>query len=502
MATSALSGSGSVIDVQSIVSQLMQLEARPLQVIQQRSKAVDVQISAFSEVKSIVDSLAASASAMQDRTMLAGKTVSSSDDTLMKASVSNASLATTGSYAIKDTTLASSQRTMFAGFKDPSIKLGDEAEDKFNLSIESSPGSRFDFDRVEIALGGRSLNEIRDEINRSAVLQGVVKASIMNTGDFSAGAGATDGKGYVLVLTGVETGETASFSATWTDSVGDEDFLYGNPDGNYTPDEVLVKREQSANGAEVISRSLNDALNVEGAPRDATANVNGVVVKSRTNVFSEALPGLSFEVLKPSNSTVSITTKDNRDQLKERIRKFAQDLTSVNKKLVELAKQKSDTSRGGDLAGNNSVVSLSLSISSAYMRGLTVTDGSPTQPQYTWSKFGLEYARDGTVSLNESVFSEAINSSEGAVLMSSGFSSAVLEILKPPQNRFSGIVGSLSSTLDVLRGTKSRLDSSALDTQLRLDKTRARLLAKYASLDAKLAGMQQLSANVRSTLGG
>lgn len=497
MATSAMSGSGSVIDVRSIVNQLMQIESRPLQVIQQRSKAADVTISAFSQVKTQVDSLSASVASMQDRLMLNGRSVASSDETAVKPAVKNAALASVGSFQIKDTQFARPQRTMFGGFKDPTKALGNGDPTSFKLSIEPKPGSLYSFSAVDIEFDGSSLNQIRDAINNTPRLQGKVSASIINTGDHDSG-----GKGYVLVLTGAETGDKASFDARWQDNVDGESFLYNNIDPeDPESDLVLIKTEAGPDGYPVIDPDFDVDVNPEGQPQDARATANGIQLRSSSNVFADALPGISFEILKEQGTVTTVSVKDNREVLKQRIIKFAEDLSAINKKLIDLAKQGSSTGSTGQLAGNTSIVSLGLALSSAYMRGFNITDGVTVGRSYSWSEFGLEYQRDGTVSVNQSVLSAAIDGEGGRSMMQIGFSSVLSESLKPANNRFGGLVGTLSSTLEVLRTSKSRLDASASDTQLRLEKTRARLLSKYAALDSKLAGMQQLGANVRSNLG-
>ncbi|MBU6348495.1 MAG: hypothetical protein KGQ38_07785, partial [Actinomycetales bacterium] len=72
MSTSSVGGSGSIIDVQGVVNQLMQIEARPLTIAKQRASSVDTSISAMSQVKSLVDAAASSAAALEDSLTLTG----------------------------------------------------------------------------------------------------------------------------------------------------------------------------------------------------------------------------------------------------------------------------------------------------------------------------------------------------------------------------------------------------------------------------------------------
>ena len=100
MSTSSVT-SGSMIDVNSIVNNLMQVEARPLQVVSTKISAANVSISAMGEVKSLVDAAFSAVSAIEDQIFLAGKTVTIGDSAIVKANVVSSSLAGVGEVTIE-----------------------------------------------------------------------------------------------------------------------------------------------------------------------------------------------------------------------------------------------------------------------------------------------------------------------------------------------------------------------------------------------------------------
>lgn len=494
MSTSAVSGSGSILDVRGIVDQLMQVEQRPLSIARQRVGAASVAISAMAEVKALVDTAAGSAKALEDSLMLSGRSVANSDASVVKASISSSSGAAPGSYTVTSTSFAKSQRTTFAGFASSSQALFTSGSG--TLSITSSSAD-FGFDTSpaseSITLDGKSLEAIRDEINANSVLSGKIVASIVNTGDTSSGS-----LGFVLVLSGSKTGSTASFSASWSDA------------GVAYDSGSLVSGLSSA-----LIGPTQSGTPLDQASGDASATVNGITVRSKTNTFTEAVGGVSFDILQELgvSSKATFTVSDNRSTLKERISKFAESLSSLNKRLDALTQPGSDDKKPGPLSGNSGILSLRLALSSAYNAGFIITGTSGLNQRYTWSDVGLEVQRDGSVTVRSTSLDQAIDgvtSGYGSSRrigdeMLGGFTSAAVSSqgfsgIRAALDRFKGSTGTVQGTIDILQSNKSRLSSSVSDLENKLERTRKTLIAKYAALDSKLAGMNQLSANVRSSL--
>jgi len=216
-------GNGSMIDVKSIVSQLMQIEQRPLQSLNARIQGVNVSISAFGDIKSKVDSLYASLSAIQDASVMPSKMVRSSDETVVKASISSSADASIGKLVVRAQQLATAQNTTFTGFrsKDDGEKFTEDLMGSKEFRIQLT-GDWEGVDEGDTAVSMRtfklgeevtSLQQLAEQINADSVLQSRVRASIVNTNVSSAP--------YALVLTGSETGERKTFSASLTNVDGE-----------------------------------------------------------------------------------------------------------------------------------------------------------------------------------------------------------------------------------------------------------------------------------------
>ena len=76
-------GIGSGLDVNSIVSQLVELERKPLQLIQSKANSYQTVISAFGRVKSGMSTLQDAANALLSSSLWSSKTFSSSDSAVL-----------------------------------------------------------------------------------------------------------------------------------------------------------------------------------------------------------------------------------------------------------------------------------------------------------------------------------------------------------------------------------------------------------------------------------
>jgi len=489
MSTSSVTP-GSMIDVNSIVNNLMQFEARPLQMTQTKISAANVSISAMGEVKSLVDSAYSAIDMIEDQLRLASKFVAVADNTVIKASVMTSSLAGVGSVTAENTTTASVQRSTFSGFAAIDQSMGGGIG---TLSIDIATGSsllKSDEDPVSLSfdLQGKTLAELRDEINADESLSGKLKAVLINTGIGSSP--------WVLQLVGTKTGSLASFTATWS---ADDSVHAGitSADGGSTP------------GTGPLIDAAGTGANP--TPDNASATINGVRVESQTNVFENVVPGIRFEVLKASLTGTTVNITDSRNDLQSKIKSFANAFSDLLLKVKTLTKPGSDSEKAGALAGNSGVLGLSSRLFSAYVEGITLSSGrSWSRPDGTpaldsrgnplpirWSQLGLSVQRSGSISLDESTLSSALTGSLGESMLL-GFTSSIRSTLAT----FRGSTGSISTTLQAMQTTVSSLRQDQEKIQDRMQRTRTSLIAKYSALDAKLSQMNQLSGNLKSALAG
>lgn len=188
MITSA--GVGSGIDIESIISQLMTLERQPLNQLNQKQSALDVQVSAYGTLKSAISDLASAAQEMGDSTKFGQFLAQSSDEEIFTATTT---LGTTAeNHDINVLTLAEPHRMTSSAYT--------TVDDPVGTGTYSFSSGSTSFD-VTIDATNNSLTGLRDAIN-DAVDNDGIQASILNV----------DG-GSRLVLTAKSSGTSNTISA-------------------------------------------------------------------------------------------------------------------------------------------------------------------------------------------------------------------------------------------------------------------------------------------------
>ena len=506
MSTSAIGGSGSMIDVNGIVSGLMAIEQRPLQTIKSRISATQLSVSSMSEVKGLVDAAYSAANAIKSPLLLGGKSVTSSNEGRVKVSVSNPALAGVGSIPISPARLAGTQRSTLAGFTSATDALSATDFGELTVSIPQSSTLLEDADGdgqgdalspVRILMGGRTLTQIRDDIN--AQLAGKVSASIINTGD--------SGVGYILVLSGAKTGADADFTlaldTTTLNNLGSSGLRLG--------------ADAAEQASQTLATNVVETIFYDASASDAEATLyagtsGAITVKSANNIFTDAVPGLQFELtsgpVQGESNVANITVVDNTAEVEAKLSTFATAFSDLIKRLGVLTKPGSADKQAGPLASNSGVLGLTSSLLASYSKGLTLSDsrtytttsgtviGTSANP-IAWSTIGLKMARDGAVTLDTSIFRSAMSSGLG-VSVRAGFDADLIGVLESFRSSNGGLLG----TIQTIELSLSSLKTRQTEFEARLERTRQGLVKKYAALDAKLVQMNQMSTNVRSALAG
>ncbi|NBP40141.1 MAG: hypothetical protein EBS54_06345 [Betaproteobacteria bacterium] len=482
MSTSSVGPSGTMIDVQGIVSKLMTIEKKPLSATQGRIQTAQSSISAMGQLMSLVDSVYSTSNAIQDRAMLTSKSASSSDTAIAKVSVFDSAQAPAGSFNFETIEFARAQRSVFFGsganaVNDPALGRGDE---RIQIDVNDPSSGRKE---VILDFSGASLDQIRDSVNSHPDLKGKVSASVVRRSDSNGVA-----QDYVLVLNGLQTGTAASFVANWTTF----------PAGSMTQDIPVALADLPANPSAAQLATVGFGSYGSQTAQNAVARVNGVIVGSSTNVFSSAIPGLSIEALKKTttagSASVSITVGDSRNALKSRLQAFAAALSDFNRKIADLTKSGTTSTVAGPLASNSAVLSLTSAISSSYSAGFTLNNQPGTN---YWSKIGLDYGRDGSVSFDGSKLDQALDGDPSfATNLLAGFSSSLYVTV----NSLRGAAGSIQSGISTMQTRLSSLKSDEATLKSKLEARQKLLLAQYASLDSKLVSMGQQRNNVSQAL--
>jgi flagellar hook-associated protein 2 len=236
--------SGSSIDVQSIVSGLMDIERRPIKKLEAKTSETQSRISALGDLKSAIYKLESAAADLQKPGTLAKFTVNSSDDSVLDATVTT--LDTNENHQIEVEKLATTHRLAsqqtYATSKD-SVGAG-----TYHYEVG---GEGFD---ITLDPGKDSLTDLKNAINRSPANKGLT-ASIIQVDD-----------GYKFVLSAQKSGTTNALSAdgSWdeispaTDATIHVDGIEIHPSSNTLTDVIPgIKLELKSIGTTELSTAAD-----------------------------------------------------------------------------------------------------------------------------------------------------------------------------------------------------------------------------------------------------
>lgn len=447
-------GAGSGLDINALVSQLVQAEAAaPSAAINRREAKAKAQISALGTVKSAFDGLQTAINALKSNTLFSGRSFASSASEYVTAKAGS-STATVGSFEVVVDRLAQANKIRFNELPTGStlddgsleIRYGVGAEDELNIVIDSS---------------NNTLRQLAAAINEQAGGKGI-SASVV--------ASAT---GESLVLTSLTSGADSAISVTPATAGS-------NLDGFAT--------SNAANFTEI------------DAAQDARAYIDGVEVISSSNTLSDAVDGVSLTLLKltdgngsnPSNAR--ITVSENISGAKSALEKFVKayndafsaigEVTAFDLEAKTAAALNGDALiRGagdqlrralGQVLGDISAAGVS-NLLSADVKGKLSFDGG---------KFDAAYAAD------PAAVSALFSGASGSVV--SRFASSVDSLLAS-DGGFAKRTESLNARLEEAGEARSRLES-------RLEQVEARYRKQFVALDALIGKLGQTSSYLSQQL--
>jgi flagellar hook-associated protein 2 len=115
-------GIGSKLDVNTIVTQLMDIERRPLTQLNNREISFQAKLSAFGSIRSALSQFQGAMSGLSITSRFEGSSAASSDATVVSASATPRAPA--GSYSVEVSALAQNQRLVAAGQATTTASIG------------------------------------------------------------------------------------------------------------------------------------------------------------------------------------------------------------------------------------------------------------------------------------------------------------------------------------------------------------------------------------------
>lgn len=376
-------GAGSGIDTTNLISQLVAIERAPTEErLDRREARLEAQISGYGLLKSSLDGLKGSLTALSGSDLFNARTVAVPNSDVITANAVQTG-AQTGTYQIEVLEVASAQSLVMASQSERDTALGKSGEltirfGEWSYDINDEPET-FAINDQRAALSidietTDSLDAIAAKINAE---DAGVQASVLKVES-----------SYQLMLTS-PSGKSNALEITGDDaSLDDLGFSAG---------------------------AVGTGVTETQQAQDAQIKVNGLAVSRESNDIDDVIQGFDFTLNKASpGETVSFSITSDKSLAEQAVRDFVTAYNSYHEtaeNLVGYSRDENNDLVRGDLAGDSSARTLISRLRE--MIGAAVPGVGSGFSALT--NIGIRTELDGSLSISEDEFSSAIDENFGLV---------------------------------------------------------------------------------------
>ena len=461
MAVSSI-GIGSGLDVNTIVSQMVALEKRPLNLLQSQASSIQTRLSTYSQIKSLMSTLGDAAAKLTRDGSWNGMSIASSNSDAVSATVTGIASATSLGISVQQLARAQSVASSAVAKDAPigggtlSIQLG--SWKTVSGSTQFTPGADAAVKSVTVDATD-SLTTIAAKINDSG---SGVTAAVMR-----------DASGERLLLRSAKTGEEQGFR-------------------------VQVAEASSGPGLSALSFDPQGAAGVGMAAnavqygQNAQAKLNGIGISSATNTFAETVAGLSITVSKVTADDVSLQVTPDTNAMKKNIQDFVAAYNAVNDLLSNSTKYDSETKVAGVLQGDSTAVGLQ-----GALRMLTMGSANSAGAFQRLSDVGISMERGGKLTVDAAKLDKAIKDPASlkalfATPADTGQGGGIGVQFKSFASGLLSLDGLMNNKTDALNAAVKRNTGEQDKVNDRAAQVEKRLRAQYTALDTKMASLTSL----------
>ncbi|MEN8762459.1 MAG: flagellar filament capping protein FliD [Thiogranum sp.] len=424
-------GVGSGLDVNSIVNQLMEIERQPLNRLESNKRDLQVQLSAFGQLKSSLTTFQSALSDLKTVDAFEVYKAVSSDDTAFTATADSS--AATGSVDIQVVSLAEVHKMGSLAITDTDSTTLGRNGNEMTFTVN---GNAF-----TVEGGGMTLSQLRDAINDAPDNSGV-SATIISENSGS----------HRLVLTATETGNVNAINLSATGRLRRDLDLSDINDPAQLDSELLV------DGLYTITRS--------------------------SNTISDAISGITLNLLAETGSDVQLNVSRDTGSVTESVQAFVDAFNELKTTIDSLSGE------GNDLEADNTLRSIESRIQAVFN-----TPPSGLTGGFTYlSEIGVSFQRDGKLSLDSGALQNAINADyAGMAELFASDDQGYLFRVDTLIGNIVQADGLINIRQDGLTSRIDRVDQRISDMEYRLELREKRLLDQFNTLDTLMGQLQGTS---------
>jgi flagellar hook-associated protein 2 len=459
MATISSSGVGSGLPVESLVTQLMAVERKPLDLLTTKEAGFQAKLSAFGTMKSALAALQTAAKALSTPAQLSP--LKSTVATAGVMSVTAGAGATAGGYNIEVQSLAQSQKLKSSvGFSNTTDVVGsgkitidfgayDSAVPPAFTSNGASSAKTVTIDPLHMTLA-----DIKNAINGANM---GVTASVIN-----------DGTSNYLAFTSTSTGAKNAMQISVDD-----------PSLNaltYTGDPTTSDMAQTV------------------AAQDAVIIVDTVKITKPSNTITDAIEGVTLNLTSTTATGVAtkVTLAPEMSGVQTAIESFVKAYNDATKSMADLSAYDVSTGKGAVLNGDSTVRTVQNQLRS--LIGSSVA-GAPTGSA-SLTDIGITTQRDGSLAIDSTKLTKALadpTKNLTALFASVGTNRGFGAQMDVVLGRILSPVGTISTHTNGINTSIKDIGKQRDAITLRLTGVEARYRKQFAALDSAMASMTTTS---------
>jgi len=435
-----ITGLASDLDTESIITQLMSIQERPIKTLENKQTEITEKLTAWRSFNTRFQAFTTSVDDLTDAESFKGGTVTSSNEEIMKAKTSGA--VASGSYSVTVKSLASTHQVSSQGFTSASDSVGTGT-----VTIKVGSAS---FEPITLEAGNNSLTALKDKINSGSY---GVTASIVNTG------GTTPQS--KLVLTSNTTGTKGEISIT------------SNLTGGTSPAFTQI---QAAKDAHIVLGSAGDG----STPID---------IYSSSNTVTDVIPGVTLE-LKSADETkaVNITVEQSTSAAKTAVNNFISQFNNLVTFFDDQFYYDATTEKTGTLFSDTTLLNVKNTlyemVTNRYGTGSGISD---------LSKMGIELNNAGKLAVTDSDALEAAlkNNSNGVIQFftdkTNGFGTKLNEYVESTNDSVNGV---FTTTEEYYNDEIADIENQITNKQAYLEKVKQTYTIKFAAMESAMATLK------------
>ena len=352
-------GAGSGINIQQLAQSLTEAEKAPqMSLLDRQLSKAQASLAAYSTLTQGLSNLQSAIASLQDNSNLASTSVQNSQASAVQITATGA--AVPGNHTLQVLATAAPQQFLTGGFADPATNVSASSPVTLTLDVN---GQVHAF--TPPSGSASSLNEFAARINAAGL---GVTAQVFNSGQ-----GSTP---YKLLISSSSTGASSAFSATATDSSG-------NAVAGFSFDKTSY---DSTTGGQLT------------AAADAHVVVDGVDLWRASNSITDALPGVTLNVLTATSSAGGFQLNRDTSTLTANIQNLVTAYNDIQTVLQVATDPKSTVpTLGASLVADSLVGAIQTQLSAMVSKQV---DLGGSVGNMSLRDLGITHNIDGTLSLN------------------------------------------------------------------------------------------------------